>query len=535
MDQIKLIYYGMDNKLTETLSKEKVKCVDQPERMVIKHIKPDENHHNLCDLILENKMDLLLVDLSGTNNIDLALRALLYELHLKNINIIGLWNEMENPNLNEWRYELGINTHFCYWHRDSGSMEDLMLGLAKYLKIPNEDFSFFSKDVDKIVALSTPIRINHFASNEIQIESDISMNEKEIVNCYFPSIPNYPFKDFYINSVTRLNLNYPLEYQGTMEYIFYDNFGQLYRSTYDDLEDIDYLEHLAENPVISRNLDEKQVHAIIDSFNNSKIESKNKKSIIQRMVGKLSKFSDLDVLKNLIIDPTFSAYKLPPNPIWSYPYKFLLVSTLEDNLNILNTCGAQLVTFVINEAIDPDNFMDTIEFVQLKTICSRLKNNYEGLGIAPPKLQIYNLNILTPDLINFLGYENIHVTKEKFEINRHLNFIREFIKSPDYLKGIQFYGHVLDKVSPKSYSEMSHGFLLRDVNLKSISESEVVFKSPIHLNMNFSFIIKMEGGPDIYATIYKIEEEENEKKYYAIVNSLNEKEKQNLRQLIIKG
>lgn len=535
MGPVKITYYGMDGKLTEILNKEKVKVVDQHERLTIEQAIPDENHIVLCDLILENKMDLLLVDLSNTDNIDKALKALLYELHLKNIKIIGVWNEMENPKLKKWRFELGINTHFFYWARDLGSMEDLMLGLARYLKIPNENFTFYTKKQDQTINVSTPIRINHFTSNGIQIESDIAINKNEILNCYFPSIPHYPFTDFYVDTVSRLNLSYPLEYQGTLEHVFYDNYGQLYRSSFDNLEDIDYLEKLAENPIISKNLDETQVQAIITSFNQNKRESKNKKDVLRRMVGKLSKFSDIDTLKNLVIDPSFPTYKLSQNPIWYYPYKFLLVSTLEDNLNILNTCGAQLVTFVISESINPDNFTETIEFVQLKTISSRLKNNYKSLGIEPPLLQIYNLDIETPDLINILEYDHLNVTKYGFDIKKHIVFIKKFIKTPAYTKGVKFYGHDLDKISPKSYSEMSHGFLLRQVQLISISESEIVFESPIDFPLNYSFIVTIKDESKLYITIYKIDESEEIKKYYGIVNSINEKEKQKLRKLIMKG
>jgi hypothetical protein len=406
MDLIKVIYYGSDKKLTEILNKEKAKCVDRPEKLSFEHVLPDQGHQILSDLILKNEMDLLLVDLSETNNIDQALRTLLYELHLKNVKIIGLWSNLENPNLKKWRFELGISTHFCYWIRDPGSMEDLILGLTKYLGVANDKFTFYTKEEDHGVNLSIPVRVNYFSSNGLQVESDVAINENEIVNCYFPSIPNYPFKEFYVSSTSRLNLSYPLEYQGTMENIFYDKYGQLYRSAYDDLEDLDYLEHLAENPVISKNLDENQVQSILDSFNENKRDSKNKKSVLQRLVGKLTQFSDMDVLKNLVIDPDFTIYKTIPNPIWSYPYKFQLVSTLEDNLNILNTCGAQLITFVIHEEINPEEFTDTVEFVQLKTITSRLKNNYQKLGNSPPQLQIYNLDLSSHELINILDYEN---------------------------------------------------------------------------------------------------------------------------------
>ncbi|TDJ07363.1 MAG: hypothetical protein E2O68_03665 [Deltaproteobacteria bacterium] len=535
MDHVKVIYYGTDKKLTDLLNKEKVKCVDNPARLSFKHVLPDEKHLILSELILTNEMDLLLVDLSESKDIDQALRALLYELHLKNIAIIGLWNNLENPNLKKWRFELGISTHFCYWIRDPGSMEDLILGLTKFLGMANDKFTFYTKEEDKILNLSIPIRVNYFASHGLQVESDIAINENEIVNCYFPSIPNYPFTDFYVKSISRLNLSYPLEFQGTMENVFYDKFGQLYRSSFDNLEDLDYLELLAQNPVISKNLDENQVKSIIDSFNENKRDSKNKKSVLQRLVGKLSNFSDMDVLKNLVIDPKFTVYNTLPNPIWSYPYKFLLVSTLEDNLNILNTCGAQLITFVIHDKINPDEFSDTTAFVQLKTITSRLKNNYQKLGISPPQLQIYGLDIKSPDLINILDYENIHSFKESLEINTHLDSIRKFIKTPTYLEGINFYGQKLEIVSPKSYSEMSHGFLLREVKLNSISESEIIFRTSMKLEMNFSFMVQMNENTNIFATIYNIEEDEEGKIYYGLINSLNEKEKQNLRKLIIKG
>jgi hypothetical protein len=82
---------------------------------------------------------------------------------------------------------------------------------------------------------------------------------------------------------------------------------------------------------------------------------------------------------------------------------------------------------------------------------------------------------------------------------------------------------------------MSHGFLLREVKLNSISESEIVFRTPLNLALNFSFMVKMKKDVDIFATIYNIEKDEEGEIYYAIVNSLNEKEKQKLRKLIIKG
>ncbi|RLA60388.1 MAG: hypothetical protein DRQ89_12945, partial [Epsilonproteobacteria bacterium] len=155
--------------------------------------------------------------------------------------------------------------------------------------------------------------------------------------------------------------------------------------------------------------------------------------------------------------------------------------------------------------------------------------------IEPPLLQIYNLDIETPDLINILEYDHLNVTKYGFDIKKHIVFIKKFIKTPAYTKGVKFYGHDLDKISPKSYSEMSHGFLLRQVQLISISESEIVFESPIDFPLNYSFIVTIKDESKLYITIYKIDESEEIKKYYGIVNSINEKEKQKLRKLIMKG
>ena len=113
MKEIEVIYYGYDNKLVDTINIEKKKALKENFDLKISQVEPTMNHNNLCDLILQSNFDLLMVDMYAPE-IENALRILFFELNVKNTNIIGLWNQLENPNLEKWRYELGIKTHFCY-------------------------------------------------------------------------------------------------------------------------------------------------------------------------------------------------------------------------------------------------------------------------------------------------------------------------------------------------------------------------------------------------------------------------------------
>lgn len=535
MKEFKVTYYGLDKEILPLIEKEVNTFISVGNKISFSHVLPDDGHKNLCELMEKGNTDLLLIDLSLPFNIDQALRILYYEVQVQRTIIVGLWNQLENPNLSKWHFELGINIHFCYQVRDSGSIESLILSIVRLLNLEKKEFGFYQKPLNREIEIRCPIRINFFDVESGQIESDIPLKKDDLISCVFPSIPDFPFNDFMISSISKINLNYPLEYQGNLDYFFYDEFGQAYMTKWDHLSEIEYIEIITQNPVIAKNLDENQVREIISQFSKNKSASNYKKTIIKRMIDRVGKLPDYDIFKNLIIDKTFSAFKNSGAHIWDHPYKFLMVSTIEDNLNVLNTCGAQLITYALDKKLNLDNFEDSIEFIQLKTICSRFNNLNEKFGTKPPIVLIFNLEIEHDKLTEMLNYKELIVKNTQFEFKDNLALIKEIISNPKYKQDFKLYNKQSFKLYPNSMSELSRGFLVKKVDLLTISENEVIFKSNLPIQKGFSFILKLEGGSEYFATIYEIKREESENIFHGIINSLNAKEQTELRKIIIKG
>jgi hypothetical protein len=538
MKEFKVAYYGLDKEILPVMEKEIQTFIYEENVINFHQVLPDKGHKNLSELMGKADIDLLLIDLSNVPLIDEALRILYYEVHVKRIIIVGLWNQVENPNLTKWRFELGINIHFCYQIRDPGSIESLNLALARLLNIAKEEFSFYQKPLNRPLEIFCPIRINYFDTENAQIESDIPMEKDEVISFVFSSLPEFPFKEFQVKSISKLNLNYPLEYQGNLEYRFYDEFNQIHMVKWDSLSEIDFLEFCEQNPVISKNLDENQVREILKQFSKNKATSHAKKIFIKRIIDKLGSLPEFDVLKNLIIDQDFSPFRSSKGELWTYPYKFLIVSSIEDNLNVLNTCGAQILTFISKQKLNLHNFEDSTEYIQLKTICSRFTNLKEKLNRNLPEILIYNLDIEVNKLKEILNYKNLSVKNFEFDFSDNLTFIKDYVSNPEYLKSLNFYKNQSLKVYPSSNSELSRGYLIKEVDIISVSENEIIFKSNLPLQKEYCFMFQMVGNLKYYATIYKANKNinnENEATFHAIINSLTEQEKMELRKIIIKG
>ena len=535
MKEFIVTYYGLDKEILPAMEKECKTYIKEGNKIYFNHVQPDEKHQNLCELMVKPEIELLLIDLSITPDIDSALRILYYEIHVKKINIVGLWNQVENPNLSKWRFELGIQIHLCYQIRDIGSIESLLLALTRLLNIAKEEFSFYKKPLNQPLNIFCPIRINFFDTENAQIESDIPLKNNELISCFFSGLPDFPFKEFKVHSITKINLNYPLENQGNLDYCFYDDFEQLHEVKWDTLDEIEFLELYEKNPVVYQNLDENQVREILNQFAKNKALSHSKKLIIKRMIDKKGKLPDYDVFKNLLIDKSFSTFKSAEEVLWQYPYKFFLLSTIEDNLNILNTCASQIITYVCKEKLNIDNFEDSEEFIQLKTICSRLNNLKERSDMYLPYILIYNLDIESSKLAKILDYPKLTVKNSEYDFKDNLEYNKQISSSPEYQKSFNFYQNKSLKVYPRSISEVSRGFLIKEVELLSISENEVIFKSNLPFQKETSFMFQLQGNLNYFANIYEIKKSNDENIYHGIINSLNETEKTELRKLIIKG
>ncbi len=535
MKNFKIQYYGQDKNLLEALEKEIPNFLAPQNQISFSHTLPDVNHKSLCKIMSSSEIDILLIDLSNNPEIDEALRILYYEIQVKSLQIIGLWNQVQDQNLLKWRFELGINTHFTYQIRDPGSMESLNLALTRLLNIEKEGSVFFQKELNIPMDIYCPIRLNFFDWESAQIESDILFNPGDLLSCIFPAIAEFPFKEFEVTSISKINLNYPYENQANLQYTFYDEFDQIYKSKWDGLDDLAYLDLFRINPAIFKNLDEIQVKSILDQFSKNKSLSHSKRVAIKRLIDKVGKLPDYDLLKNIIVDRNYSPFNFSKDALWKHPYKFYVVRTIEDNLNVLNTCAPNILTYVSPENLDKNNFEESAEFIQLRTICSRLKNLKRQFDRELPLVVTYKIDIEPSKLAEILDYEKIKVFPSSYDFNENLSFIKEYSKSPDFLQNISFYKNQLFKVYPRSNSELSRGFLKKEVEIVSISENEIIFTSPISFKKDFSFMFILEENLRYHATIYKIEVKNNKKIFYGILNSLNEKEKTELRKIIIKG
>jgi hypothetical protein len=535
MKEFKIAYYGSDKEIIPVLEKEINNFLVPTNKIYFIQSLPDGTHKNLCEIISSTGINILLIDLSNNPHIQDALRILYYEIHVNKLQIIGLWNLVQDQNLLKWRFELGINTHFCYQIRDPGSIESLILSLARLLNIEKDGFSFYQKEINKPIEINCPIRINFFDVKSTQIESDIPFKTGEIISCNFPALPDFPFNEFEIESISKLDLNYPQENQATLNYIFHDEFGQIYKEHWDELDDIKYLELMEINPQIFQNLDEIQVKSILDQFSNNKSISHAKKVAIKRLIDRIGKLPNYDILKNIIVDINFSPFNFSEDALWNHPYTFLIVKTIEDNLNVLNTCAAHILTYVSEQKLNEENFEESIEFIQLKTICSRLNNLKKKFDKDLPLVLIYNLEMKEEKLSELLNYKKITVKNFEYDFKDNLAFLKQYSSSPNFLQGLSFYKKKGFKVYPNSLSELSRGFLKKEVKLISISENEIIFKSNLPLKKDFSFMFKIEENLRYFATIYKIKHDNDTSIFYGILNSLNEEEKKELRKIIIKG
>jgi len=193
------------------------------------------------------------------------------------------------------------------------------------------------------------------------------------------------------------------------------------------------------------------------------------------------------------------------------------------------------LTFVSKHKLNLNNFEDSEEYIQLKTICSRFINLKEKLNRGLPEILIYNLDVEVIKLKEILNYKNLSVKNFEFDFNDNLAFIKNFVSNPEYLKSLSFYKNQSLKVYPSSHSDLSRGYLIKKVDIISVSENEIIFKSNLPLQKEFCFMFQLEGNLKYYATIYETKTNENENIFHAIINSLTEQEKMELRKIIIKG
>ena len=531
MKEIEVIYYGYDNKLVDTVNIEKKKTLKDSFDLKIQQVEPSMTHNNLCDLILQSNFDLLMVDMYAPE-VENALRILFFELNVKNTNIIGLWNQLENPNLDKWRYELGIKTHFCYVQTQKSSIADLTLSVVKILGINNDRFEFYAKPIDTVMDILLPLRVNFFSFEEIQIETDVPIGLSETFKAEINQLGDFPFKDFFSVDVRTTNLRYPCSFQATAQYAFYDKYDLLYFSDKDEMDDLTFLELELGTSIGIGDVDEILVGEILMEFRENKTRSYEKRNVIKRLVKTRQEGASDDNVRILVIDENFEVFKNAPKMIWLYPYKFLLVSTLEDNLNILNTSGAEIVSFVIQDPIPASQFMESSEFVQLRVMCSRLKNNATANELPQPLVIIYNLSHELGSLKKILEYSNLNIIPEGFSFDSQIQIIRDFVNEKERTHGVAYKPSELSKVSPKYHSDISHGFVLKEVDVVSLSENEIVFKTKVFIEKYSSCLFRLNDELNFFATITNIKKEGKFRNYRGLVHSLDEEEKQKLRKFI---
>lgn len=531
MKEIYAIYYGYDTRLIEVLNQEKEKAIHTDYTLKVDMITPELNHNMLCDLILTSNFDLLMVDMYSPE-IDGALRTLFFELNVKNTNIVGLWNQLDNPNLEKWRYELGIKTHFCYVRTQKSSISDLTLSVIKILGINNHKFEFYSRPLNQPLNILLPMRINYFSFEEIQIETDVPINLNETFQAEINKLKDFPFVDFFTKDVRTTNLRYPSSFQATAQYAFYDKYGLLYFSDKDDLDELTYLEKELGDSIGIDDVDEELIREIASEFKNNKNKSFEKRNIIKRLVKNNSEGASDDTVRVLVVDENFKVYKEAPKLIWLYPYKFLLISTLEDNLNILNTSGAEIVSFVIQEAVPASTFMETSEFVQLRVMCSRLKNNATANETPQPLVIIYNLTMELNPLKKILEYTNIRAIPGGFNFESQIQIVRDFVNEKERTRGVAYKPSDMGKVSPKYHSEISHGFILKEVDIISISENEINFETKVFIEKYSSCLFRLTEDITFYATIVNIKKKGKIRSYRGLIHSMDESKKQVLRRFI---
>ncbi|MDH5581805.1 MAG: hypothetical protein OEY33_07845, partial [Bdellovibrionales bacterium] len=218
--------------------------------------------------------------------------------------------------------------------------------------------------------------------------------------------------------------------------------------------------------------------------------------------------------------------------VWLYPYKFLLVSTLEDNLNILNTSGAEIVSFVIEEPIPAQSFMESEEFVQLRVMCSRLKNNAISNQTPEPLVVIYNLTHDINELRKILDYSNLNPVGQEYSFDHQISLVREFVQEKERTRGVAYKSVDLGRVAPKYHSEISHGFIIKEIDVDSISENEVNFKSRVFIEKYASCLFRITEEIQFFATIVDVKKDNKNRAYRALIHSLGEVEKQVLRKYI---
>ncbi|MFZ9000898.1 MAG: hypothetical protein ACO20H_06320 [Bacteriovoracaceae bacterium] len=528
---IDIVYYGFDERLINVINQEKEDILEGSYDIDFREIKPQSNHNSLCTLILEDNFDLLMVDMYAPE-IDSALRTLFFELNIKNTNIIGLWNQLDNKNLEQWRYELGIKTHFCYLQTQKSSIADLSLSIVKILGINNDKHEFFSKKVESELEVLLPLRVNYFSFDEIQVETDVPVYLNDTFKISINGLEDFPFEDFFATEVRTTNLRYPATYQITAQYAFYDKYDLLYFSDKDDLDDLQFLEKELGNSVTIENADEELIREILLEFHENKTKSYEKRNVIKRLVKNYSEGMADQGLRVLVIDKNFTVYKNAKKMVWLYPYKFLLVSTLEDNLNILNTSGAEIVSFVIDEPIPAQSFMESEEFVQLRVMCSRLKNNAISNKTPEPLVVIYNLTHDLNKLRKILDYSNLNPVDQEYSFDHQISLVREFVQEKERTRGVAYKNVDLGKVSPKYHSEFSHGFIIKNIDVDTISENEVVFQSRVFIEKYSSCLVRINKDIQFFATIVEVNKQNKERHYRALIHSLGEKEKQGLRKYI---
>jgi hypothetical protein len=530
-DLVKVSYYGNDKDLIKFLIDHKDKYFTSSSNLDISYVVPDQQHLNFYHLV-EDRPHLLLVDLSEVTNIDKILKILIYEIRIKDVLLIGLWKNEKDVRVEDMGNDLGIHTHFVYNPRSRVSYEDLIIALSPYLEIKKPQFHFYTREMKKEVEIFIPLRVVFFSFDGIVIESEVSIKRNEVLKCAFPSIPDFPFREFYVTETSRINLRYPLDFHAHLDYVLFDEYEQMFNCRLGNLNDLEYLEDVSKNPAVGSHLDEEQVRLILKNFNQLKLKSQNNKEKIRRIIKSISDYSSSEPFKNLVINSSSEAFKIRPGDLWSFPFQFFLVHSLEDNLNVLNTCNASLVTYVANDNAEIDDFTQTFEYVQLRTICSRLKRNALIMEKEVPMVQIYNLALSADELKKSLDYKNIGVEKKQFNFKQHVLSVKSQMRDHGQ-RALQ--ARSLDRVSPSFFSPMSHGQIIKKAKVLFLSENKITFHSYCNIPLNSLIKIRLSDSLIISVTVHKVDASVSENKYYGIINCLNETEKNKLRKYVIRG
>lgn len=528
----KIVYYGADNRLKGNFLKEEKTYLKAGISVTFDFAEATLNHASLCDLIIKNQHDLYLVDFTLGEELVKTLTSLFFEIRLKKMKLLGIWSKLDLELLPRYKGLTGVQTHFSYAINDPSSASDLFISITKYLGIENDNSKFYQRKFIGEQIINQPFRIRYLSAQQVSIESDAILKKYECAELEIPAMTSFPYKEFRVLDMSQSKIIFNYSYRYTLDYLFYDKRQKAIYSSDLKFTPQEYVKSRTLEVTDQENIDEEHIRGFLKDFDEVLVEKNRRHTYVKKNIERFNEKSVDDHLRILIVDAELSrAFESSKKPLWSYPYKFFVVSSLNDKGSMIDAASANIISVHLPNFTSLADFKESFSFKELGFIIDTLKEIEHNETL----LILFNAPATIDEVYPLLDYENLISIKSPYAFDHLLREIRTYADEHARTVGHQYFKLDPNTMYPSLFSEASTGTISLPVKFNFMSENDLSFSTPHDLPMHSSISFMARSNLMIFATIFRKTKNDDAYKYLALIHSIDEEGKKILRRYLREG